>query len=65
MSTEVQNESSLQELVAQGACYPLAWLAWHQLRPQKTSRLSAMRSGEQNAASPPPEHDEIPDTAAA
>jgi len=44
MNNQDDNEYKHNDLVAKGACYPLAMMVWHQLLPQRTTRKAAMVS---------------------
>lgn len=44
MDDQVDNEYTLHDLVAQGACYPLAMMAWHQLMPRRQPLTKAKLS---------------------
>jgi len=44
MDNHAENECTLQDLVAQGACYPLAMMVWQQLMPRRPTPTKAKLS---------------------
>lgn len=46
------NGSTLHDLVAQGACYPMAMIVWHQLRPRPMVKKTARRIAARLNSSP-------------
>ncbi len=45
MDNQNDSEYTLQDLVAQGACYPLAMKVWQQLLPRQPARKSPSLPG--------------------
>lgn len=41
MDDQTNSEYTLHDLVAQGACYPLAMMVWHQLIPRRQPLTNA------------------------
>jgi hypothetical protein len=44
MDNQAENECTLQDLIAQGACYPLAMRVWQQLMPRRPTLTKAKLS---------------------
>lgn len=44
MDDQADSECTLHDLVAQGACYPLAMMVWHQLMPRRQALTNAKLS---------------------